>query len=102
MSTSNIEDSRGSDLAARRLALLVVLQHIHSYSFTTKGDVARQWADEIAEAASRGFLTTAVTPGSELYGRLWKLTPEGTAFLFAHGPELKAEELRYAQAYCAD
>lgn len=45
----------------------------------TKSNLARTHADEIAQAASRGWLTTQTAPHE--YGRLWLLTTAGLATL---------------------
>lgn len=90
-----VEDHRSS-LADERVAGLVhVLQRLWTYSLTTKSDEVRTFADEIAEASSRGFITTSVIPKGEVYGRLWKLTPEGTQFLYDHAHVLASEEMKY-------
>lgn len=92
-----VEDARPPDIEARTRELVHVLARLWTYSLTTKSDEARAYADEIAEAASRGFITTLVTPGGSLHGRLWKLTPEGLQFLFDNAPEPSYEENRYVQ-----
>lgn len=92
-----VEDPRPFDQAARTLELCQVLSRLWTYSMTTKSDEARLYADEIAEAASRGFITTAVAPHGSLYGRLWKLTPQGLLFLFANAGDPAATEIAYAQ-----
>lgn len=73
--------------------MLTLLQRVWVYSITTKSDIAREYADEIAEAASRKFVTTEIVPGRNIHGRLWKLTPEGTDFLFAHAHVIADEEV---------
>lgn len=77
-----IEDPRSFDQEERTRDLVRVLHRLWTYSFTTKSDEARVFADEIAEAASRGFITTEVVPFGALHGRLWKLTPDGVDFLY--------------------
>lgn len=81
---------------------MALLQKLWTYSVTTKSDDARVYADEVAEAASRGFITTAIIPKGEFYGRLWKLTNTGTDFLFAKSEYLEQEEVRYVQDHTAD
>lgn len=99
----NIEDTRPAAKPAREAALVHLLHRLWTYSITTKSDDARAFADEIAEAASRKLITTAVVPSPEakIFGRLWKLTPEGTALLFANHALLTDEEVRYAETYCS-
>lgn len=67
----------------REVRLLHLLQLVWTSPITTKSDLAREYADEIAEAASRGFLTTRVVYGSPraVWGRRWKVTAEGLTFL---------------------
>lgn len=98
----NIEDLRPANQAARKSALVHVLQKLWAYPLTTKSDDARMFADDIAEAASRGFITTSTIPKGVVFGRLWKLTPEGLSFLFDNAALVKDEETRYVQAYCAN
>jgi hypothetical protein len=96
-----IEDSRPAAKQDREAAIVHLLQRLWTYSTTTKSDDARVWADEIAEAASRQLITTQVVPRvGEIYGRLWKLTPLGTALLFEQASLLTSEEQSYANTYC--
>lgn len=84
----------------RERRLLCLLQRAWTYSFTTKADYARLFADEIAEATSRSFMTTIVIPGRELHGRLWKITPEGLAYLWANAAAIADEEVaNYVEEY---
>lgn len=92
-----IEDPRPFDEEERSLELCQVLARLWTYSVTTKSDEARIYADEIAEAASRGFITTAVAPHGTLYGRLWKLTPSGLSFLFAKAGDPSIAENAYVE-----
>lgn len=80
--------------------LVRVLHRLWTYSLTTKSGEIREYADEVAEAAIRQLITTAVVPGGSTYGRLWKLTPAGVSFLFDHADLIRDEEARYAQAHC--
>jgi hypothetical protein len=96
----NIEDTRPSKEEGRNEALAHCLQRVWTYVVTTKSDDAREFADEIAEGSSRGFLTTQVVPGGNVHGRIWKPTPRGLRFLFAHAHLLSDEEVRYAESYC--
>lgn len=67
-----------------------------TYAITTRSNRAREYAEELAEAASRGFVTTMVAvpaPGDQVvYGRLWKLTAWGYNHLMAHGHKIGAME----------
>lgn len=94
-----LEDARPPDVEGRLTALVYVLHRLWTYAMTTKADEARVYADEIAEAASRGFITTQVTPGGDVYGRLWKLTPSGTAFLYDHPTLLSDQDNDYVSAH---
>lgn len=94
-----LEDTRPADDVGRVAGLVYVLNRLWTYALTTKADEARYYADEIAEAASRGFITTSITPGGSLHGRLWKLTPEGIAFLFDNAQCLDQEEDAYVQLH---
>lgn len=96
-----LQDPRPPDKGARDMALVLVLQQVWTYEVTTKGDFARTYADEFAEGSSRGYLTTAIIPQGRVFGRLWKLTPEGLAFLWANVGVLSQEEIDYAEAHCA-
>lgn len=92
-----VEDNRPPFADDREAGVVYVLQRLWTYSITTKSDEARSYADEIAEASSRGFITTSVIPGGTIYGRLWKLTPDGLAFLYANAEVLVKEEVEYVQ-----
>lgn len=74
--------------------LLTVLQHIHTYAFTTKSDLARQHADIIAEAASKGLISTAIVPGSAHCGHIWKITTKGLTLLTGCYGVIEEQELR--------
>lgn len=95
------QDARPPERVGRDEALVSVLQEVWTYERTTRGDLSRANADEIAEAASRGFLTTAIIPNGTVFGRLWKITPAGLAFLYANVASLSHEEVRYVEAHCA-
>lgn len=61
-----------------------VLYRIWSGQVTTKSDISRQLANEIAEAASRGWITTMIlhkTPPNN-FGSQWRMTPKGLLHLF--------------------
>ena len=98
---SSLEDARPPDHGERERALVHVLHRLWTYSLTTKSNEVRDYADEIAEAASRQLITTAVVPKGNVYGRLWKLTALGTTFLYDHATEVADEEARYAEAHCS-
>lgn len=49
----------------------------------TKSDLSRHYATEIAEAASRGWLTSEMPFDVNRYGVHWRLTPAGIDYLFA-------------------
>lgn len=72
------EDPEGSP---EERELLRCIQRVHSYAFSTKSDYSRQFADQLAEAACKGFVTTRVVPGQDTYGRHWKVTPLGLLHL---------------------
>jgi hypothetical protein len=97
---SSLEDHRSADYAEREAVLVRVLHRLWTYSLTTKSNECREFADEVAEAASRQLITTAVVPAGSTYGRLWKLTPQGVAYLFDHAALVADEEAHYAQDYC--
>lgn len=52
---------------------------------TTKSDFAREYATQIAEAASSGLITTE-TP-MDGFGNVWRVTPDGLMSLFAQSIE---------------
>jgi hypothetical protein len=54
-----------------------VLRRAWLNPFSTKSDYARQHANLVALAASRGYLTTRLD--RENYGTRWLVTPEGLA-----------------------
>lgn len=59
-------------------AMVQVLGSIWSGHVTTKSDLTRQHANEVAEAASRGWITTAILrPSRNRYGRQWRMTSTG-------------------------
>lgn len=59
--------------------------------FSTKSDVAREYADEIAEASCRGLITVR-TAGGE-WGRMWRLTPLGVCLVFPDATLPSPEDL---------
>lgn len=100
---NTIEDTRPAAQAGRDKHLLYVLQRIWTYAITTKSDLVREYADEVAEAAGRNFITTKVIPCRDLHGRLWKLTPEGTQFLFDNADVIADEEVaNYVESIITD
>lgn len=73
------------------MTLLQIMEFIFLMGpFATRGDVARQNAEVIAEGAVRGFLTTQ-TP-NEGFGNKWRLTALGVHELGLQNPPLR--ELR--------
>ena len=50
--------------------------------FTTKSDLARTRADEVAVCACKGFITTQVN--SKEFGSVWRPTPAGLRELFIY------------------
>lgn len=74
-------DCQPPEGSPEELDLLRCLQRVHTYSFKTKADYSREYATEIAEGASRGFLTTRVIASENRYGHHWKLTLLGLAHL---------------------
>lgn len=99
----NITDARPSDNEGRDHRLLSLLQRVWTYAITTKSDRAREYADEIAQAASAGFLTTEVLPNTGVFGRLWKVTPLGLTYLWDKADAVATEEaLKYLEDYTAD
>lgn len=96
----NIVDERPPDEGGRDYDLLCLLQRVWTYAFTTKSDLARVYADEIAEGSSRGFLTTSVVPSREIYGRLWKVTPTGLTWLYDNAHRIAEEEVtNYVESF---
>lgn len=82
--------------------MALLLQRIWTYSLTTKSDEVRSRADEIAEAASKGYITTQVVYGSALCGRLWKITEPGLAWLKQNATLISTtEEANYVQTHCS-
>lgn len=74
------------------LRLLRLLQRVHTYSPTVKSDYAREYAVEVAAAASMGHVTVLVVPGGSLYGRRWKLTMLGAAYLEHWSGQISEDE----------
>lgn len=95
-----LQDSRPGATPERDAALVHLLQRVWTYPVTTKSDDARAFADEIAEGASRHYITTEIIPHGSMWGRIWKITPDGLAFLFANSTLLTFEEIRYVEGYC--
>lgn len=73
--------------------LLCCLADIWTCGITTKSDRARAYADTVAEAASRGFITTLNVPGHPEHGCVWRLAPGGLLHLFQHGHCLRDGEV---------
>jgi hypothetical protein len=45
--------------------------------FTTKSDLARLYADEVAVAASKGWISTEVYSDDDWYSNVWQITARG-------------------------
>jgi hypothetical protein len=82
-----------------REALLTLLQHVHTYPTAIQSDLAREYAQEVAEAASRGMITTAIVPGELQYGRVWKITISGLRYLYAGSVLIAPQELAAYNAH---
>jgi hypothetical protein len=78
---------------SRKESLLTLLQHIHTYPTAIQSDLSRGCAQEIAEAASRGYISTLVIPGERTYGRVWKITHTGIMFLTNNAACIAKDEL---------
>lgn len=76
------------DEAVHDAMVMVLLQHVWLHAPTTKADHVRSMADEVAECASRGFITTQIIPGRHGWGRIWKITPTGCAYLFENAARI--------------
>ncbi len=61
--------------------LFPVVEKAWTAPFRTKSDYARENADAVAAAASRGLITTSVSATD--HGRYWLVTPDGLAELWA-------------------
>jgi hypothetical protein len=61
--------------------LIDVLVHVWSGHVYTKSRFCREQADLVAEAASRGLITT-LEPDGPFYGRFWRITPAGCSYIF--------------------
>ncbi len=69
----------GKPLTHIKPTVLHVLKAASYGELWVKGTLARVAAWDVAEAASRGWLTTEVEPFT--YGTRWRLTTSGTAML---------------------
>lgn len=56
-----------------------VLRKAWLQGFRTKSDFARQFANEVAIAASLGLISTKI--GSERFDKAWHITRKGLGFL---------------------
>ena len=83
----------------RKRAILTFLQHVHTYPTAIQSDLARTDAHLVAEAASRGYITTQVVPGAYEYGRYWKITGNGLLFLNMGASLIKDQELAAYNAH---
>lgn len=66
-------------LAEVGLKLIKILIEIHNQHVTTKSNMARHFANEIAVASTEGLITTLTLEGH--YGNRWFLTAKGLQFL---------------------
>ena len=99
----NIIDTRPANNAEREQRLLALLQRVWTYAITTKSDLARDYADEIAQASSAGLLTTEVLPNTGIYGRLWKITPDGLDHLWENAEAIATEEaVKYLEDFVVE
>lgn len=95
---ADITDPRPPEEKEREQRLLFLLQRVWTYAFTTKSDMARDYADELAEASSRGFLTTQVVHGRDMFGRVWKITVPGLLWLADNANRIADQEVsNYAE-----
>jgi hypothetical protein len=60
--------------------LTEVLEQSWAGGFSIQSDFARTHAPYVALAASEGFITTIIS--KERFGRIWRLTPEGSKKLY--------------------
>ena len=59
--------------------LYSLMLHAKQEPFTTKSDIARYAANEIALLASEGLLSTQLSTGA--YCNLWMVTPDGLGWM---------------------
>lgn len=57
----------------------VVLKRAWLIGFRTKSNFAREYADEVAIAASLGLISTKI--GKELFDKTWHITRKGMDYL---------------------
>jgi hypothetical protein len=88
------EESNAEWREARMCLIIACLDSIWASPPTTKSDWAREYADEIAEMASKGFITTqiAIHPDTD-FGRVWKITLTGLTVLTQHSFLLDQEQI---------
>jgi hypothetical protein len=63
-------------------------------AITTKSDLSRELANEIAEATAKGFITTMVFPGLHYYGNHLKVTLAGLRYMEEVTADLKPHDLQ--------
>lgn len=80
-------------------SILTLLQHVHTYPTSIQSDLARTAAQEIAEAASRGYISTKVVPTADTFGRVWKITHTGLMYLTSNARLIADVELRAYNAH---
>jgi len=61
--------------------LRAVVQRAYSKPFSLQSDFAREYAYFVAAAASLGFITTRISPKTDIYGSRWLVTRAGLLFL---------------------
>ncbi len=61
--------------------LFPVVEKAWTAPFRTKSDYARENADAVAAAASRGLITTSISATD--HGRYWLVTPDGLGEFWA-------------------
>ncbi len=62
--------------------MMTVLEEAWQHGIFSKGNLAREFANPIAEAACRGWLTTEASPG--IFGNKWLITEKGLGALNAN------------------
>ncbi len=69
-----------------RAKLNNVLHRAYTHSFSIQSNYARRYAQEVAALASLGMITTQVVRGqTPVFGKLWRVSKSGMAFLSEEG-----------------
>lgn len=76
-------DDMGGDTLMLRSDLNGVLHRVYRKGLPLQSDFARRYDQEIAALASLGLISTKEAPHQ--YGRIWRITVEGLAFLKEEG-----------------